>query len=70
MNNSFFSDAGGIAACSRWLRSGSDDTTGRRRAQDFAPRPVSQQLFILACKSGGVAPLNHRLLASEAPFIL
>ena len=45
MNDSFFSDAGGIAACSRWLRSGSDDTTGRRRAQDFAPRPESQQLL-------------------------
>jgi hypothetical protein len=58
-------DAGGIAASSRWLRSVSDDTTGRlhkvlhpcRGASSFYPHFIT----------GGVASLNHRLLALMPP---
>jgi hypothetical protein len=59
-------DAGGISASSRWLRSVSDDTTGRRRDIGLAPLPGCQQLF-LDLMTGGVASLNHRLLALMPP---
>ena len=47
-------DAGGIAASSRWLRSASDDTTGRRRAPDFVPRQGCKSFFA-SCSGGVVA---------------
>jgi hypothetical protein len=59
-------DAGGITASSRWLRSGSDDTTGRRRdIRSSTPAGVPAAFFDLM--TGGVASLNHRLLALMPP---
>jgi hypothetical protein len=40
-------DAGGISASSRWLRSGSDDTTGRQRdIRSSTPAGVPAAFFI------------------------
>jgi hypothetical protein len=60
-------DAGGISASSRWLRSVSDDTTGRSRdIRSCTPAGVPAAFF-LDLMTGGVASLNHRLLALMPP---
>ena len=51
---------------SRWLRSVSDGTTGQRQDQRSCTPARVPAAFLIACKSGGVAALNHRLQASDA----
>ncbi len=60
-------DAGGISASSRWLRSVSDDTTGRRRDIRSSTPAGVPAAFFFDLMTGGVASLNHRLLALMPP---
>ena len=60
-------DAGGISASSRWLRSVSDDTTGKRHNQEFLHPCRGASSFLFDTINGGVAALNHRLLAMMPP---
>ena len=64
-------DAGGIKACSRWLRSPSDDTTGRRTDQQFLhPGRGASRIFFSHPNPEGAAALNHRLHTYDASGIL
>jgi len=54
-------------ASSRWLRSVSDDTTGRRRDIRSSTPAGVPAAFFLDLMTGGVASLNHRLLALMPP---
>ena len=63
--------AGGIKACSRWLSSASDDTTGRRHDQQFLhPGRGASRIFFSHPNPEGAAALNHRLHTSDASCIL
>jgi len=63
-------DAGGIKACSRWLRSASDDTTGRRHDQQFLHPGRGASRIFLHPNPEGAAALNQRLHTYNASGIL